>query len=103
MDCHAPENISMQLEVVLKIIRPVAGDAIALRWALVKRGGKKPCVVENTSKAAELFRVCVLVGSINTPSVCANELKKVVITKNSATSNDFISGFYIKARDVNHN
>ena len=32
---------------------PVAGEAIASRWAVVIRGGKKPLVVEATSSTAE--------------------------------------------------
>ena len=39
----------MQPVVRLKICRPFAGFTIALRCVLVKRGGKNPCVVEDTS------------------------------------------------------
>jgi hypothetical protein len=43
----------MQPVVVLKIVKPLAGDAMASRSAVVILGGKKPFVVLDTSNIAE--------------------------------------------------
>jgi hypothetical protein len=43
----------MQLSVVLKISNPVAGSAMALRSAVVSRGGSNPLFVLCTSNSAD--------------------------------------------------
>jgi hypothetical protein len=48
-----PTKKFKQLVVVLKITKPMAGEAIPLRWTVVIRGGKKPWVVEVKSVKAE--------------------------------------------------
>jgi hypothetical protein len=48
-----PRFISMQLSVVLNTSKPVAGLAMALRCAVLRRGGSSPPVVLCTSSSAE--------------------------------------------------
>jgi hypothetical protein len=48
-----PLYIFIQPLVVLIIIKPAAGVAMALRSAVVILGGKNPCVVEDTSSFAD--------------------------------------------------
>ena len=55
--CHCgaagvPVLTCRQLGVILNNTRPVAGFAIALRCAVVIRGGKKPLVLLSTSSCA---------------------------------------------------
>jgi hypothetical protein len=61
--------------VVLKMIKPFAGEAIALRWAVSILGGKKPLLVLLTSNWADAAGVvvpiptfCPLAVPINTKS-----------------------------------
>jgi hypothetical protein len=44
----------------LYIVNPAAGVAIAFLCAVVSRGGKKPLLVENTSRMADVSGVLVL-------------------------------------------
>src|SRR6476661_157966 len=56
-----PSHTLRCLLSVLKICRPGAGLLMALRWASVRRGGKKPLSLAGaaTSSAAELAGVLV--------------------------------------------
>ena len=48
-----PFQVLSLLVVVLKMVRPAAGLAMASRWTVVIRGGSRPLVVLLTSRTAE--------------------------------------------------
>jgi hypothetical protein len=54
-----PLYMFIQPLVVLKIIKPATGEAMALRSAVVILGGKNPCVVDRTSSFADASGVPV--------------------------------------------
>ena len=54
---------------ILKITKPIAGEAIASRCKLVIRGGKNPCVELEISSFAEVFGLSVPIPT-PTPLLC---------------------------------
>lgn len=81
--------ISKLLVVVLKIINPVAGLAMAFLCAVVIRGGNSPFVVLLTSNCADAAGVVVPI-----PTACA--MLVMVTTKKNKLANNFIWLFRVR-------